>query len=46
MPRDAEDWKLVSALLGERNTLRTEIKRREAALTGSVEPSLFDGKEE
>jgi hypothetical protein len=46
MPRDAEDWKLVSALLGERNTLRTEIKRREAALAGSVEPGLFDGQEE
>lgn len=43
MPRDAEDWKLVSALLGERNTLRTEIKRREAALAGS--PGLFDGQE-
>ena len=46
MPRDAEDWKLVSAFLGERNTLRTEIKRREAALTGTVEPGLFDGQEE
>ncbi len=46
MPRDAEDWKLVSALLGERNTLRTEIKRREAALVGTVEPTLFDGQEE
>jgi adenine-specific DNA methylase len=44
MPRDAEDWKLVSALLGERNTLRTEIKRREAALAGA--PGLFDGQEE
>jgi adenine-specific DNA methylase len=44
MPRDAEDWRLVSALLGERNTLRTEIKRREAALAGA--PGLFDGQEE
>lgn len=46
MPRDAEDWRLVSALLGERNTLRIEIKRREAALVGTVEPGLFDGQEE
>jgi hypothetical protein len=46
MPRDAEDWKLVSALLGERNTLQTEIKRRDAALSSSPEPSLFDGQEE
>lgn len=44
MPRDAEDWKLVNALLGERNTLRTEIKRREAALVGGG--GLFDGTEE
>jgi putative DNA methylase len=27
LPRDLEDWKLVSALLGERETLRTEGKR-------------------
>ncbi len=46
MPRDAEDWKLVSALLGERNTLRTEIKRREAALADTHDPSLFDAQEE
>lgn len=46
LPRDSEDWKLVSALLGERNTLRTEIKRREAALSGSKTPSLFDGQDE
>ena len=24
LPRDLEDWKLVNALLGERETLRTE----------------------
>ena len=42
MPRDGEDWRLVSALLGERNTLRTEIKRREAALSGESQPRLFD----
>lgn len=27
LPRDCEDWKLISALLGERDTLRTEAKR-------------------
>jgi hypothetical protein len=27
LPRDLEDWKLVSALVGERETLRTEGKR-------------------
>lgn len=27
LPRDVEDWKLVSALLSERETLRTEAKR-------------------
>ncbi len=27
LPRDLEDWKLVGALLGERQTLRTEGKR-------------------
>jgi hypothetical protein len=41
LPGDGEDWRLTSALLGERNSLRIEIKRREAALTG-VKPSLFD----
>jgi adenine-specific DNA methylase len=41
MPRDGADWKLVNALLGERNTLRTEIKRRDAASLG-----LFAGSEE
>ncbi len=45
MPRDAEDWKLVNALLGERNTLRTEIKRRDAALVGGA-VGLFDGTDE
>lgn len=45
MPNGVEDWKLVSALLGERNTLRTEIKRRDAALTGG-NAGLFDGQEE
>jgi adenine-specific DNA methylase len=27
LPRDSEDWKLVSALLSERHTLRTEARR-------------------
>jgi hypothetical protein len=40
LPRDAEDWKLVSAPLGERNTLRTEIKRRDAALSGRAEQEV------
>lgn len=43
MPRDAEDWKLVNALLGERQTLRTEGKRRVAT---SKERDLFTGDSE
>jgi putative DNA methylase len=39
LPRDLEDWKLVNALLGERQTLRAEGKRRHAA-----EPTLFDSQ--
>jgi putative DNA methylase len=27
LPRDEEDWKIISALLGERETLKTEIRR-------------------
>ena len=46
MPRDAQDWKMVGALLGERATLRTEIKRREAALIGTSQSSLFREPEE
>ena len=42
LPRDAEDWRLINALLGERSTLRTEIKGREAGLTDSATSSLFD----
>ena len=41
LPRDTEDWKLVSALLSERDTLRTQIRLREAALTGP-QTSLFE----
>jgi putative DNA methylase len=42
LPRDTDDWKLASALLAERPTLRTEIKLREAALTPDHERTLFD----
>lgn len=35
-PRDTEDWKLVSALLTERETLRTEAKRS----TPAAQPTL------
>ena len=37
LPRDAEDWKLISALLGERETLRIQVKR-----SGRKEETLFD----
>jgi len=37
LPRDTEDWKLVSALLGERETLKTEVKRQ----TKKPERGLF-----
>ena len=33
LPRDTEDWKLLSALLGERHSLRTESKRRDLLVT-------------
>jgi adenine-specific DNA methylase len=39
LPRDLEDWKLVNALLGERQTLRAEGKRTAAA---DRELTLFD----
>ena len=32
LPRDIEDWKLVSALLSERQTLRMESKRGSASM--------------
>jgi len=45
LPRDLEDWKLVSALLSERQTLRTEGKR--TAYRGEQrELSLDDGGED
>ncbi|GAB4243748.1 MAG: DUF1156 domain-containing protein [Thermoleophilia bacterium] len=39
LPRDLEDWKLVNALLGERQTLRTEGKR---ATYRDAQVKLFD----
>jgi len=30
LPRETEDWKLVSALLGERETFRIEAKKKDA----------------
>lgn len=42
LPRDSDDWRLASALLAERPTLRTEIKLREAALTPARERMLFE----
>jgi hypothetical protein len=38
LPRGEEDWKMVSALLGERETLRLEARRTALA----VERTLFD----
>jgi putative DNA methylase len=38
LPRDEEDWKLISSLLGERETLRLEAKRSEQP----KQQSLFD----
>lgn len=38
LPRDEEDWKLVSSLLGERETLRLEAKRTEQP----KQQSMFD----
>ncbi|HEX6864579.1 MAG TPA: hypothetical protein VF414_17245, partial [Thermoanaerobaculia bacterium] len=37
LPRGSEDWKLVSALLGERDTLRTEAKRTTVVTKPQVE---------
>jgi hypothetical protein len=38
MPRDEDDWKLISSLLGERETLRLEAKRTEQP----KQQSMFD----
>lgn len=38
LPRDEEDWKLISSLLGERETLRLEAKRTEQP----KQQSMFD----
>ena len=40
LPRDLEDWKLVNALLGERDTIRTEGKS--AAYRDAKSDSLFN----
>ncbi|MBU4291678.1 MAG: DUF1156 domain-containing protein [Verrucomicrobia bacterium] len=37
LPRDGEDWRLINALLVERSTLQTEVKRK-----GRKEATLFD----
>ena len=41
LPRDLDDWKLVNALLGERQTLRTEGK---SAAYGAGQRELFLGE--
>lgn len=41
LPRDLDDWKLVSALLGERQTLRSEGK---SAAYGTAQRDLFFGE--
>jgi hypothetical protein len=40
LPRDEEDWKLIAALLGERETLRAEARRMEPAR----QPGLYDAQ--
>jgi hypothetical protein len=42
LPRDLEDWKLVSALLGERETLRAEARRAGIAVAPSAQQRLFE----
>ena len=42
LPRGEEDWKLVSALLGERETLRVEARRAEPPLQPPAQPALFE----
>ncbi len=37
LPRDGEDWRLINALLVEKTTLQTEVKRK-----GRKETTLFD----
>jgi hypothetical protein len=41
LPRDLEDWKLVNALLGERQTLRAEGKQMSYK---DAQATLFDRK--
>ncbi len=42
LPRNEEDWKIVSALLSERETLRKEARRAMAAEQPSVDGTLFE----
>jgi adenine-specific DNA methylase len=42
LPRDTEDWKLVAALLGERDTLRAEARN---VGSKAAERTLFDMRE-
>ena len=41
LPRGEEDWKLVSALLGERETLRIEARHAEEKAEPPAQPGLF-----
>jgi len=43
LPRDSEDWRLVNAILGERETLRIEGKQRPARVG---QRDLFSGNDE
>lgn len=43
LPRDTEDWKLVAALLGERDTLKAEA--RQAGARGPQGMLAFDGEQ-
>jgi hypothetical protein len=42
LPRGLEDWKLVSALLAERQTLRTEGKKGKTSAT--IKPEFFGSR--
>jgi hypothetical protein len=42
LPRDAEDWKLISALLGERETLRMEAKREVPRAEKPAQKNIFE----
>lgn len=42
LPRDIDDWKLISALLGERETLRMEAKREAPRLPKTTQQDIFE----